>query len=143
LGDKYTIIPSNGVDQSPNIFAILYGWGIAAKVLVDDDSQGTKAANKIKKNFFNEVDNDLYKNTVLKPDHKKGIEYFLSPTIVTSILADYGKEYLPTKTMVENVEQVGKFIFAKHFNDKCNQDDTFLDEETKDNFLVVVDFLEK
>ncbi len=142
LEEGCSVIPSNGVDQCPNIFAILYGWGIDAKVLVDDDSQGTKAANKIKKNFFGDAEDLLYKNTVLKPDGKKGIEDFLSVNIVTSILSDYEKEFLPDKNMVANVEQISKFIFAKHFYDKCNQDENFIDQETKDNFKEIIDFLE-
>jgi len=142
LGDKYNFIPSAGVDQCPNIFAILYGWGVPAKVLVDDDTQGTKAANKIRRSFFNDIDDDLYKKTLLKPVGKKGIEDFLSRAIVNSILEDYGKDFLENKSMVENVEQVGKFIFAKHFNDMCHQKEDFLDDETKANFKEIEDFLE-
>lgn len=141
--EKYVVVPATGVDQCPNIFGIMYGWGVPAKVLLDDDSQGTRAANKIKKSYFNNEENDLFKITVFKPQGKKGIEDFLSEKVIRNILTDFDKSYLDKKSKVENVNQVGKYIFAKCFLDKCNADDTFLDSETKANFEMIEDFLNK
>lgn len=143
LGDKYTIIPSAGVDQVPNIFGILYGWGIDARAILDDDIQGRKAYNKIKKEFYNNSSTaDLTRN-VLKIEGSDGIENQIAENDIIQILKDFGKEYDPQLSKVENVKQIGKYIFAKSFYDKYFTDRSRLDSETIDNFKSIEKFLQQ
>lgn len=139
--EQFVCIPSSGADQCPNIFGIMYGWGIPAKVLLDDDIQGRKAANKLRKSYFNNEDNELFQTTVCKPTGLKGIEENLSTNIISQILSLFGKTYVVKETKLKNVAQVGKVIFAKQFLDSCRSDDTFLDKETRDNFESIRSFI--
>lgn len=139
--DLYTIIPSTGVDQIPNIFAILFGWGIDAKVIIDDDMQGRKAYNKIIKEFFGGVDSEEFKEVAFLNLGYTGIEDMLSKTIITDLLKKFGKKYTTTRSKVENVEQVGKYIFAKTFFDKYFEHLDLLDGETISNFNNIKKFL--
>lgn len=141
ISGDYVIVPSAGVDQTPNIFGILYGWGVPTKILVDDDTQGTKASNRIKKSFFNDNDDDIFKKTVFKPTGKKGVEEFLSETTISGILSDYNQTYDPKLSKGENVEKIGKFIFAKAFYDKYSVAPDSLDVETQGNFNLVKSFI--
>lgn len=140
LGTDYVIVPSSGVDQIPNIFGILLAWGVPTKTLFDDDRQGTTAFNRLKKSFFNDQDSTEFQQIALKPAGRDGIETYLSESSIADVLATFGKIYDTTKSKVENVEQVGKFIFAKSFLDQFNPEN--LDQETQDNFIVVKEFLE-
>ncbi len=140
LGTDYVIVPSSGVDQIPNIFGILLAWGVPVKTLFDDDRQGTTAFNKLKKNFFNDQDSTEFQKVALKPTGRDGIETYLSESVIGSVLATFGKTYDSTKSKVENVEQVGKFIFAKSFLDQFNPEN--LDQDTLDNFKIIKEFLE-
>jgi predicted ATP-dependent endonuclease of OLD family len=141
FGDKYTIIPSAGVDQVPNIFAILFGWGVDGRAIVDDDAQGKKAFGKIKKEFFNTTDSPEFKRAVLKIDGQDGIEDLIDEVDITAILADYSKTYNTSKSKVENVKQVGKFIFAKSFFDKYSGNLSSLNAATTSAFKEIEDFL--
>lgn len=139
--DLYTIIPSAWVDQTPNIFWILYGWWISAKLLVDDDTQWKKAYNKVKKEFFGDTESVDFKNKVLKPQDMDWIEFFLSEKVITDIMINYWKTYNTSLSKVENVKQVWKFIFAKSFFDKYSWKLKSLDKETKDNFKKIEAFI--
>lgn len=141
LGDKYTVIPSAGVDQVPNIFAILYGWGINAKALVDDDSQGRRAYSKIKKEFFDDKESDDLKKTLLKVKDSTGIEELLGIEDISSVVEDFGFKYDKKKSKTDNVKAIGKFIFAKAFFDKYLGDTSSLSREARDNFKLIEDFL--
>lgn len=140
FGDKYIIFPSAGVDQVSNVFGILLGWGVNTKVVVDDDMQGKKAFNKIKKEFFGNQDSEDFKKTIKKISGS-GIEDLLSEAVIKEIMKDYGKAYSTEKSKVENVSEVGKFIFAKSFFDKYQNNLKNLDEETKNNFQEIEAFL--
>ena len=141
LGDKYTVIPSAGVDQVPNIFAILYGWGINAKALVDDDLQGRKAYSKIKKEFFDDKESDDLKKTLLKVKDSTGIEELLGIEDISSVVEDFGFKYDKKKSKTDNVKAIGKFIFAKAFFDKYLDDTSSLSREARNNFKLIEDFL--
>ena len=141
LGTDYTILPSTGADQIPNIFGILYGWGVPAKALFDDDKQGAKAYNDLKKSFFNNDESDDFKAVAYKSAGMVGIEDYLSVSAITAILTDFEKTYDSTKNKVENVEQVGKYIFAKSFHDKYNGHIPNLDKETLSKFEGLKKFL--
>ena len=139
--DDFTIIPSVGADQIPNIFAILYGWGINAKAMIDDDDTGEKVFNKIKRKFFTDENLEEFEKTILKIPKSKGIESLLSENTITTILQLAGKEYDTAKSKIENIEQVGKMIFAKLFFDKYSDNNDTLCEETKSNFQKIKDFM--
>jgi predicted ATP-dependent endonuclease of OLD family len=141
MGDEYVYVPSAGVDQVPNIFSILYAWGISPKALFDDDTQGRKAFGKLKKFLFNDEETEDLHKSILKPEGKEGIEEFLSETTISLILDQFGKKYIASKSKVENVEQIGKYIFAKSFYDKYHTDPSALDDETVENFLPIKEFL--
>ncbi len=142
FGADFTIIPSAGVDQTPNIFAILYGWGIPAKVIVDDDVQGRKAFGKIKKEFFG-IDDIGLEKTVYKLEGHNGIENLLSQNVINEIMSDFSVEFDVTKTKVENVNRIGKLIFAKKFFDKYQNDKSalFSDTEISGNIEKINKFL--
>lgn len=142
LPDDIVIIPSAGVDQIPNIFAILLGWGLSAKALVDDDTQGKKVFNKTKKEFYGNQDSIDFKKALLKIDGMNGIEDLLSEDIIKNILSQYNKNYISQKNKIDNIEQVGKFIFAKTFFDTYKNNPASLDIETKTNFKQIQNFIE-
>lgn len=73
-----TFIPSTGADQVPNIFAILYGWGVNPKALVDDDVQGTTAYNKIRTKILPTMDDSQLAKVISKNAGFKGVEDTLS-----------------------------------------------------------------
>jgi hypothetical protein len=141
LDDDVIVIPPTGVDQVPNIFSILLGWGLHAKVFVDDDMQGKKVYNKMKKDFYGNEDSSEFKKAALKIDGFNGIEDFLSQNIITNILSKYDKLYIKEKNKIENVKQVGKFIFAKTFFDTYKNKTDLLDQETLENFNPIRNFL--
>lgn len=142
LGDKYTIIPSTGVDQVPNIFAILYGWGIKAKAIVDDDAQGIKAYNKIKKEFFDNNGSEEIDTCVLKIKGSTGIEELLGYEDIASIMTDFDSKYDEKLSKTDNVKLIGKYIFAKSFFDKYSSSPITLSRETRDNFKNIEKFLQ-
>jgi len=142
FGADFVIIPSTGVDQIPNILSILYGWGVNAKVLLDDDRQGRAVFNKIKKEFFANGELDGIDKMVLKIPEATGIEDLLSEGIIKNIMSNFNKEYDNKKSKIENVKEIGKIIFAKTFFDQFNENLAGIDKETIENFKQIKDFVD-
>lgn len=135
----FLVVPSSGVDQIPNIYAILLGMGVNARVLVDDDQQGKSIFNKIKKCYF-ENDETGFKKAVLKIDNKIGIEELLLKSDVKPIFAELNKTYDDSKSVLENIAIIGKVLFAKYFYDKYKDDDNSLTQTAKAAFKQIEDF---
>lgn len=144
FGDKFTIVPSSGVDQIPNIFAILYGWGVKVKAMVDDDDQGRKAYNKIKKAFFNDKEGEGFKSVVLKICESDGIENQIGVDDWKEVFKSFDNiTYNDSKTVIENIKSSGvsKVILAKEFHDKYSSNITAVSNDTKANFKKIENFL--
>lgn len=47
ISDEVNFIPNVGADQIPNMAALLFGWGIDFKILLDGDNKGSQIAKKL------------------------------------------------------------------------------------------------
>jgi len=139
----FSIIPCVGVSQAPNVYAILFGWGVAAKVLVDDDSSGTKSLNQIKKGFLTstpqaQVDRIVYQNTGCS-----GIE----DTFSADDFLKFALDHVGTGDSAKKNSELShgkKEIIARTFLDKSNSVLKLSDfsEETKKKFEKIFKFAE-
>ena len=146
--NHYVIIPATWADQVPNLLAILFWWGLKTKAILDWDNKWKAAYKKIKEaffdgnnhSFFDNENNDLNK-TVLKITWN-WIEYLLSKDVVGNVLWVLSLEFDENKDVLENVCNVWKIIFAKTFYNTYKDKLEELDEETKNNFNQIKEFLE-
>lgn len=142
---EISTIPCMGVSQAPNVYSILFGWGINAKVIVDDDSAGTKAYNTINKNFLSdatqeEVDATLYQNKA-----KKGIEDTLSRDNFVAFASDLVDTSDQNK-LNSDLAKGKKEIIARTFLDKVSKGEIQkkdLDDESKKSIAAIMEFLKK
>ncbi len=141
-----SIIPCAGVSQAPNIYSILLGWGVTtAKVIVDDDSAGTKEYNKIKKNLLSSSDEEA-ENTLFKNTGSKGIE----DTFVYADFAKFASTFITPDSTKSNATLASgnKEIIARSFLDSINNAEnplklTDLDAATQAKIKAIVDFIKK
>ena len=56
-------IPNVGADQIPNMAALLFGWGIEFKVLLDNDAKGSSVAKKLLTDLHLDQDNVILLDT--------------------------------------------------------------------------------
>jgi predicted ATPase len=78
ISEKIQFIPATGVDQVPNIYSILVGWGLSCLAVMDDDTQGRNVFKKIKAAFY-ENDDILSNEHLMKLKNCNGIEDMFSP----------------------------------------------------------------
>lgn len=72
-GVDLSFIACSGVNNVPDMFAILMAWGLKPVVLIDDDKQGREVRKGLIKNYFGDVpDNAL--NTIFRLENKDGVE---------------------------------------------------------------------
>ena len=106
------IIPCIGATNERNIASILSGWGYDFKCLFDNDREGNRVANDIKKY----IENPEQKIVFVSKKENSCIEDLLSNEIRTRI------------------ESKSKIISAKMFSSLIENNNIELDEETKKNF---------
>lgn len=144
---KYSIIPCAGVSQAPNVYSILLGWGIdSAKIIVDDDSAGTKEYNRIKKNLLSNSDYEAQK-VLFKNSGSKGIE----DTFVRADFEKFASSIIDTTDASKSNAELAngnKEIVARTFLDRVNDTKKPLklsdfDVTTQSNIKAIVDFIAK
>ena len=144
---KVNVIPCAGVSQAPNVYSILLGWGIdSAKIIVDDDSAGTKEYNKIKKNLLANSDEQAEK-VLFKNTGRKGIEDTFSQADFVKFASGIVDT---TDTSKSNAELASgnKEIVARTFLDKVKATKSplklsDLDSTTQANIKLIVEFISK
>jgi hypothetical protein len=135
-----------GAPQVPNIYSILYGWGVKAKVITDDDAAGTKGINQIAENHLNgstqaELDKLLHKNTGCK-----GIEDIFESADFIGFAAGNLPSQPPGKSNAELAKHNGsKEIIGRTFLDSVENGSlkiSSLSSETKKRINKLVKFIE-
>lgn len=143
FGEEVCIIPALGANQLPNIFTILFGWGIQPKAILDGDKKGKEVYRKVKKEFFDVCQEEIGKFIYTISDNLE-IEDLISENDISKVLEAQGKTYDATKSKVDNIEQfLGKTIFAKLFYDKFKDNKTELEKETVENFARIEEWLKQ
>ncbi|WJM07307.1 AAA family ATPase [Paenibacillus sp. PK1-4R] len=134
VSQDFTIIPSIGVDQIPNIAAILLGWGVPFICLLDQDKQGKIVSNKLKK-----IGLDEDKEYIFVGDTKLAIEDLFSAN-------DFHKFILLESTSQQQTINISnsilagnrKAILSRGFYDRVSSinksEETGFDQTTIDNF---------
>ncbi len=142
---EISVIPCVGVSQAPNVYSILFGWGIGAKLIVDDDSAGTKAYNAVSKNFLSDAPQDTLDATLYKNKDKKGIE----DTFSKSDFATFASDFVDTSDEAKSNGDIAKGkkeLIARTFLDKVSSGEikkANLDDESKKSIAAIVEFLKK
>lgn len=117
--DRIHFIPACGVDNVKHLISVMMGWGCNYKAVFDDDpTQGRKAYNLLKKQFYEEND-DLAHKHILKIADCNGIEDVFKQT-------DFGKFVIGRKRIKKDakkrnseiVKESGKEMYARMFLEK-------------------------
>lgn len=106
------IIPCVGVANESNIASILLGWGYKFKCVFDNDKEGIKTYNELKKYL----------------DNYKEILYFISDN------NGYTIENLLSNRIKEKIESGSKTLNAKKFSAMTDKGELEVDKETKQRF---------
>ena len=109
---KPNVIPCIGATNKSNIVSILTGWGYKYKCLLDNDSEGIKVYESLKKSL------DNYEN----------ILFFVNDTYDSTI------ESLLSEDVKQKIDVGSKTLNAKKFATLIKQDKKFLDKDTENNF---------
>lgn len=142
---EVALVPCVGTPQVPNVYSILSGWGVSSKVIVDDDSAGSKAIRDITKALLGgmtpaEQDEIMYKNTGCK-----GIEDTFESSDFTSFADPFLHDKPAGKTNSELAKHnSSKEIIARTFLDKVMAGDiklTSLSESTRNRIKDIVTFI--
>lgn len=142
---EISVIPCVGVSQAPNVYSILFGWGISAKLIVDDDSAGTKAYNAVSRNFLSDASQDTLDATLYKNKDKKGIEDTFSKNDFATFASDFVDMSDKAKSNGD-IAKGRKEIIARTFLDKVLSGEikkANLDDESKKSIAAIVEFLKK
>lgn len=117
---KPNVIPCIGATNESNIVSILTGWGYKYKCLLDNDSEGIKVYESLKKSL------DNYEN----------ILFFVNDTYDSTI------ESLLSEDVKQKIDVGSKTLNAKKFATLIKQDKKFLDKDTENNFNELLSKLE-
>lgn len=122
LDKKYDLglLPSMGASNAHLLMEICIGWGLNW-VIIFDDKGATKSYNSIKKNFFNDNEEETRKQIYTLKDCD-GIEDLF--TVGDMKLVDKDATFSTDKKNSETVKMYGgKELFARFFYEKvCNQE---------------------
>jgi predicted ATP-dependent endonuclease of OLD family len=132
IGIDVQFIPNVGADQIPNMAALLFGWGVDFKVLLDNDTKGSSVANKLMNNLFLDKDKvvliDTGKNHAIEDvfTNKDFCKYVLEKEID-------GSEELNSK----KVKGLDKILLAKKLCSRIHGKDEQIkfEKKTVDNFI--------
>mgnify|MGYP000845867080 FL=1 len=139
--DAVSLIPCVGASQVSNVFSILCGWGVKAKVVVDDDSAGGKAIREIEKILSDE---DI--SAVLKKNKGcSGIEDSISRGDFVKLFGDYLEDRTDKKSNSDKAVINGKKeIIGREFLDRVESGEINLssfDSSTKAKIKDLVGFM--
>jgi len=141
--DLTVFIPSTGAGDVPKIFTILYGWGLNPKALVDDDSAGTAAYNKIRTKVLPAMGNDEITKILTKNTGCAGVEDMLE----TSEFREFAKDIVAIDARKSNHHNAGssKELIGRNFLDLVDSGkftSDMLSEQTKSKVQTLIDFVE-
>lgn len=132
--DRLHFIPACGVDNVKHLVSVMIGWGCNYKAVFDDDpSQGRKAYNQLKKQFYEDDDNQAH-NHILKIADCYGIEDTFGQTDFENIIIERKRTKAEKKMKnSEVVKESGKEMYARMFLEKAeNGDKITLSKATSD-----------
>lgn len=132
--NRIHFVPSCGVDNVKHLVSVMVGWGCNYRAVFDDDpSQGRKAYNQLKKQFYEDSD-ELAHVHILKLSGCNGIEDVFSNTDFENLVL--GKKRAKTESKKKNSELVkdsGKEMYARMFLEKVQADNTLNISDTTKN----------
>ncbi len=136
-------IPACGVNNVPNLVSILLGWGLNYKAVFDDDQKsGRKAYNLLKKEFYENDDDEAHKH-ILKVKDCNGIEdIFTRGDLEKYVLHEKVKEGDKDKKNSEIVKG-RKEIVARLFLENTEKGETNLTVTTKKKIEEIFSWLYK
>lgn len=141
---KFSFVPACGVDNIKHVASLLIGWGYDYRAVLDDDaSQGRKAYNLLKQNFFENSDQKTQEK-VHKLKGKSGIEdlfskdFFQNHVIPSEISLTKAEKNLSNS---ELAKKYSKETLARVFYEKLNNNEIQLDDNSNEAFKKVLDWL--
>ena len=134
--DKPYIIPSAGVANINRIASILLGWGCEFKIIVDYDNAGNKEYKQLNKKLCLELNKDVF--YVNLENYKERIEEENWRTI-ESLIDE--KDFKKLENKLDGTDEMKKLV-AKEFYDKVRENNIELEENTINNFKLLLRALE-
>ncbi|WP_157336259.1 AAA family ATPase [Paenibacillus lutrae] len=131
LKTRFTIIPSIGVDQIPNIASILFGWGVPFVCLLDNDQQGRSVSRKLTRFGYEENREFMFIS-----DKKLIIEDLFSTNDFYEHILLEPKPENQSESNSSLSATGGKVLLARRFFDRISskQENISLDVTTIKNF---------
>lgn len=118
INDDFSFIPSVGATQVHLLMELCIGWGLSWLIIFDDDSQSNNAYRNIKKNFFNNKEDDVKKKIYLTKDID-GVENMFKPEDLN--LVDASANFNNSEKNSVHVKTVGgKELYSRLFFEKAN-----------------------
>ncbi|MGN4932372.1 ATP-binding protein [Bacillus thuringiensis] len=126
----FNIIPAQGANSVSNLASLLMGWNLKFIALFDNDSEGKRNYNKIKKNLYLEDDYLCFVSGI----ENTAIEDLFSPEDFQKYILE---ESNIKKSNSDNVKNKEKPLLAKLFNEKVmnSQDELVFSSVTISNFI--------
>lgn len=142
LGRNYRIVPAVSADQVPGMFGMLIGFGCEPRVLLDGDRKGKSIKKKLGAKYFGN-NNDEIEKTVMVLEGANGIEELLTKDDAEAVLGDLGADFDNGKSIIENIEGIGKLIFAKRFSEMYENDSSRFSQELHDKLDMIRNFYDR
>lgn len=138
-------LPATGAPNIPLLANLLLGWGIDFSVFVDDDASGRDVYNRLKKDLFNDVEDDANKK-LLKNSGFRGIEdMFTKKDFRTHVLENSSLTYAEENSEYMKSSRLSKPIVATKFMLNVKEKKIKLDEldvTTQSNIKEVIKRIE-
>lgn len=130
--DRIHFVPACGVDNVKHLVGVMIGWGCNHKAVFDDDpTQGRKAYNQLKKQFYEDSDEFAHKH-ILKIADCYGIEDIFTQSDFEKYIINRKKTKAEKKKRnSELVKDSGKEMYARMFLEKIeNKESIQLEKAT-------------
>jgi predicted ATP-dependent endonuclease of OLD family len=144
IKDNFAFLPSMGASNAHLLMELCIGWGLQWLIIFDEDGASKTALAKIKKEFFNNDDEETMKK-IYRIEGVEGIEDVFTlgdlRLVDAKVQNDKGVRH---SQLVK--EYGGKELFARLFNEKVNNGEITLDKiskTAKDHFKIIFDFINK
>lgn len=117
------VLPGQGASKVPNLLAIVLGWGLKYKVVLDNDDEGHRTMATIAENYGEDVEVNVV--------YVSGEEGFTTENLISK--EDYrkacGTDYNP------DMPKQAKIAKARQFSGMVDSGELVPDEETRRNFM--------
>ena len=136
-------IPATGVNKIPVLVNLFLGWGLEFRVVIDDGGQGRSVYNKLKRDLYQDDDNQAKKH-ILKIRDCNGIEDIFSKDDFKKYVLENEKLSIKQKNS-EYMKGKAKAVFALKFMQKVKNTSIKIDqfdEETKNNIKTLIENIE-